>query len=72
MGHQKQLILTPTAKIVRQGGISLIVQRRDVILKARCRRGAMYSLVPSTWKTDLALPFYLTVFAEPGSSCARA
>ena len=58
------------SRIVRQGGISLIVQRRDVMLKTKLKRNTRYTVVPSTWRTGVSAPFCLTVFVESSSGAA--
>ena len=56
--------------IIRQGGISLIVQRRDVLLKTKLKKNQVYCLVPSTWKTNVSTPFYLSIFVDsPNCVC---
>ena len=58
-------------RIVRQGGISLIVQRRDVMLKTRLKKNQRYTIVPSTWRTGVSAPFCLSVFVEDTNNAAK-
>mmetsp|Transcript_24096 Transcript_24096/g.60702 ORF Transcript_24096/g.60702 Transcript_24096/m.60702 type:complete len:1081 (+) Transcript_24096:140-3382(+) len=56
--------------VVRDGGMSLIVQRRDVLMKVTLEEHESYILVPSTWKTGQARRFSLSFYCqEPGFKC---
>ncbi|CAD7966337.1 unnamed protein product [Amoebophrya sp. A120] len=51
--------------VVREGGMSLIVQRRDVLLRVKLQPNMHYILTPSTWKTDRRKKFSLSFFCSP-------
>lgn len=50
--------------------MSLIVQRRDVLMKVTLEEHESYILVPSTWKTGQSRRFSLSFYCqEPGFKC---
>ncbi|CAD7931386.1 unnamed protein product [Amoebophrya sp. A25] len=63
-GSLNRLPVFDKTAVVREGGMSLIVHRRDVLLKVQLKPGETYVLVPSTWRTEQAKKFHLTLFAE--------